>query len=100
MNRNGAFRYQGVAELAHETHHCRYLLLCSLNEAYASHSVVNFRDMIRPHGHKRSAAIGKANIDFCYRKTGLTRYEVDTQAFKDCTSVWARPQSCRPDRNV
>jgi hypothetical protein len=40
--------------------------------------------MIRPHGHKRSAAIGNANIDFCYRKTGLTRYEVDTQTFKDC----------------
>jgi hypothetical protein len=60
------------------------LLLCTLNQAYASHSQVNFRDMIRPHGHKRSAAIGNANIEFCYRKTGLTRYEVDTQAFKDC----------------
>jgi hypothetical protein len=40
--------------------------------------------MIRPHGHKRSAAIGNANIEFCYRKNGLTRYQVDTQAFKDC----------------
>jgi hypothetical protein len=60
------------------------LLLCSLNQAYASHPVVNFRDMVRLNGHKRSAAIGNANIEFCYRKTGLTRYEVDTQAFKDC----------------
>jgi hypothetical protein len=40
--------------------------------------------MIRPHGHKRSAAVGNANIELWYRKTGLTRYEVDTQAFKDC----------------
>lgn len=60
------------------------LLLCSLSQAYAGGPVVNFRDTIRPHGHKRSAAIGKINIDFCYRKTGLTRYQVDTQAFKDC----------------
>ena len=60
------------------------LLMCSLSQAYASRPVVNFRDMIRPHGHKRSAAIDKANIDFCYRKTGLTRYQVDTQPFKDC----------------
>jgi hypothetical protein len=61
-----------------------FLLLFSLSQAYASYPVVNFRDMIRPHGHKRSAAVGKANIEFCYRKTGLTRYQVDTQAFKDC----------------
>jgi hypothetical protein len=61
-----------------------FVLLFSLGQACAGHPVVNFRDMIRPHGHKRSAAIGKANIDFCYRKTELTQYQVDTQPFKDC----------------
>jgi hypothetical protein len=61
------------------------LLLCSLSPAFATtHFVGSYRDTIRPHGHKRSDAVGNANLDFCYRKTGQSRYEADTQAFKDC----------------
>ena len=46
------------------------LLLCTLNQAYASHPQVNFRDMVRPHGHKRSAAIGNAMSNSAIAKPG------------------------------
>lgn len=64
------------------------LLLCSLSQAYAaSHAEMVYCDTIRPHGHKRSDAVGNASLDFCYRKTGASRYEADTPAFKDCMST-------------
>jgi hypothetical protein len=61
------------------------LVICSVSQAYAStHPVITYRDMIRPNGHKRSDAVGNAALNLCYRKTGLSRYEADTQPIKDC----------------
>jgi hypothetical protein len=61
------------------------LLLCSLSHAYATtHYEMNYRDTIRPHGHKRSDAVYNSALDFCYSQTGLSRDDADTQAFKDC----------------
>ena len=47
-----------------------------VNEAY--------RDLIRPHGHPRSAAVSQAALDFCYGQTGDIRGLADTAAFKQC----------------
>jgi hypothetical protein len=61
------------------------LLVCSLSQAYATtHAEMVYRDIIRPHGHKRSDAIGNASLDFCYRQTGDSRSAADTEAFKSC----------------
>jgi hypothetical protein len=61
------------------------LVLCSVAQAYATtHYEMNYRDTIRPHGHKRSEAVYNSALDSCYRQTGLARDAADTQAFKDC----------------
>jgi hypothetical protein len=61
------------------------LAICCFSQAYAStRPVITFRDIIRPNGHKRSDAVGDAALNLCYRRTGLSRYEADTQTFKDC----------------
>jgi hypothetical protein len=61
------------------------LLACSLSQAYAiTHAEMVYRDIIRPHGHKRSDAIGNSSLDFCYRQTGESRYGADTEVFKSC----------------
>jgi hypothetical protein len=48
--------------------------------------VVNemYRDLIRPHGHPRGAAVSQAALDFCYSQTGDIRGLADTAAFKQC----------------
>jgi hypothetical protein len=43
-----------------------------------------YRDLIRPHGHPRSAAVSQAALDFCYAQTGDVRGLADTPAFKEC----------------
>jgi hypothetical protein len=48
----------------------------SVNEVY--------RDLIRPHGHPRGAAVSQAALDFCYAQTGDIRGLADTSAFKQC----------------
>jgi len=59
------------------------LLLGALVGAHAS-SLDTYRDLIRPNGHPRSNAIHQADLDFCYRRTGASRYRPDTPAFKQC----------------
>jgi hypothetical protein len=69
---------------SHETRRAG-LLLCSLSQAYATtHYEMHYRDIIRPHGHKRSDAVHNSALSFCYGQTGLSREAADTQAFKDC----------------
>jgi hypothetical protein len=48
--------------------------------------VVNemYRDLIRPHGRPRGAAVSQAALDFCYGQTGDIRGFADTPAFKQC----------------
>jgi hypothetical protein len=56
-----------------------------LSQAYATtHAEMVYRDIIRPHGHKRSDAIGNSSLDFCYRQTGESRYGADTEVFNSC----------------
>ena|SRR5690242_9020217 len=59
------------------------LLLGTLACAQAE-STDTYRDMIRPHGHKRSAAVFNADIAACYRQTGANRFHDDSPAFKQC----------------
>lgn len=47
-------------------------------------AVSTYYDLIRPHGHPRSAAISQAALDFCYNQTGADRSQDDTPAFKRC----------------
>jgi hypothetical protein len=43
-----------------------------------------YRDLIRPHGRPRGAAVSQAALDYCYNKTGDVRGLADTPAFKKC----------------
>jgi hypothetical protein len=43
-----------------------------------------YRDLVRPHGHKRSDAIYQADLDACYGQTGAIRSFADAPAFKEC----------------
>jgi len=43
-----------------------------------------YKDLIRPNGQKRSAAVYQADLDACYAQTGQSRYEYDGPAFKKC----------------
>jgi hypothetical protein len=47
-------------------------------------SLDNYRDLIRPHGQKRSDAVFQATLDACYAQTGASRFHADTPAFKQC----------------
>jgi hypothetical protein len=61
------------------------LVLFSLSPAFATtHYEMNYRDTVRPHGHKRSNAVYNSALNFCYNLTGLARDEADTPAFKEC----------------
>ena len=71
------------------------LLLCSLSQAYATtHYEMNYRDIIRPHGHKRSEAVYNSALSFCYGQTGLSRGEADTQACAPAASDRRPPSRC------
>jgi hypothetical protein len=54
--------------------------------AVRADQVVNemYRDLIRPHGRPRGAAVSQAALDFCYGQTGDIRGFADTPAFKQC----------------
>jgi hypothetical protein len=43
-----------------------------------------YYDLIRPHGHPRSAAVHNADLDYCYSQTGAIRGLADTPEFKEC----------------
>jgi hypothetical protein len=43
-----------------------------------------YYDLIRPNGHPRSDAIHQADLDYCYAKTGASRYRLDNAAMKQC----------------
>jgi hypothetical protein len=49
-----------------------------------AHSNDTYRDLVRPNGQPRSDAIFNADLDFCYRQTGASRYRQDTPAFQQC----------------
>ena len=59
------------------------LLLGAIATAQAG-TAEQYRDMIRPHGHKRPNAVLQAASRACYAKTGASRYRLDTPAFKQC----------------
>jgi hypothetical protein len=61
------------------------VLLAGVAAARAD-QVVNemYRDLIRPHGRPRGAAVSQAALDFCYGQTGDIRGFADTPAFKQC----------------
>jgi hypothetical protein len=78
------------------------ILLASCLAAQADQTVTEaYRDLIRPHGQPRGAAVSQAALDFCYGQTGDIRGLADTAAFKQCmlgrgyrwqkTSVKGRP---------
>src|ERR1700710_1288520 len=63
------------------------LMILLVGSAVArANQVVNemYRDLIRPHGHPRPAAVSQAALDFCYSQTGDIRGLADTAAFKQC----------------
>ena len=61
------------------------LVLCWLSPALAlPHYDIAFYDTLRPNGHKRSQAVGKAIAYSCYSQTGSSPEAAPTQAFKDC----------------
>ena len=62
------------------------VILLESSVAARAGQVVNevYRDLIRPHGHPRSAAVSQAALDFCYGQTGDIRGLADTPAFKQC----------------
>lgn len=54
--------------------------------AHADQMVYKYYDTIRPHGHKRSDAIGEANINFCNERAGI-QYGAVSSAYKKCMRV-------------
>ena len=62
------------------------VILLASGAAARADQVVNevYRDIIRPHGHPRGAAVSQAALDFCYGQTGDIRGLADTAAFKQC----------------
>ena len=61
------------------------LLLAGTLAAQAYHSEDTYYDLVRPNGQPRSDAVFDADLDFCYRQTGASRYALgDTPAFKQC----------------
>jgi hypothetical protein len=61
------------------------ILLAGVAAARASQTVNEmYRDLIRPHGRPRGAAVSQAALDFCYGQTGDIRGFADTPAFKQC----------------
>lgn len=45
---------------------------------------VVYKDLIRPNGQPRSAAVHQADVDACYAQTGGSRYLPDSAAMKKC----------------
>ena len=60
------------------------LLLGGVLCAQAGAATEAYRDLVRPHGHKRSDAVYQADVEACYRQTGAIRTFPDTAAFKQC----------------
>ena len=61
------------------------LLLVGTFAAQAYHSNDTYYDLVRPNGQPRSDAVFNADLNFCYRQTGDSRYGLgDTPAFKQC----------------
>ena len=61
------------------------LLLTGTVGALAGHSNDTYYDLVRPNGQPRSDAIFDADLNFCYRQTGDSRYRLgDSSAFKQC----------------
>jgi hypothetical protein len=60
-------------------------LMCDIVVAQAYHSKDIFYDLVRPNGRPRSDAVFNADLSFCYRQTGDSRYGLgDSPAFKQC----------------
>src|ERR1700686_5407248 len=59
------------------------VLLGNVVSAQADQSTFHWYDTIRPHGHKRSDAIGEANVNTCNARAGI-QYETVSPAFKEC----------------
>jgi len=57
------------------------VLLGNVVSAQADQSIFHWYDTIRPHGHKRSDAIGEANVNTCNARVGI-QYETVSPAFK------------------
>ena len=60
------------------------LLLVGTFAAQAYHSDDTYYDLVHPNGHPRSDAVFQADLNFCYRETGASRFRQDTPAFKQC----------------
>jgi hypothetical protein len=60
------------------------LLMAATFGAHADQSNDVYRDMIRPNGQKRSAAVFQSDLDGCYQATGASRFARDTPAFRQC----------------
>ena len=59
------------------------MLLGSVLAAHADHMVFTWHDTIRPHGHKRSDAIGEANVNTCNAQFGAPVDSI-SPAYADC----------------
>lgn len=61
------------------------LLLAGTFAAQAYHSDDTYYDLVRPNGQPRSDAVFNADLNFCYRQTGDSRYRLgDSPAFRQC----------------
>ncbi|MBV9246430.1 MAG: hypothetical protein JO366_16650, partial [Methylobacteriaceae bacterium] len=59
-------------------------LVATMASAHAGQFVMNYRDLVRPHGRPRSDSIFQAAVEACYARTGADRTLADTPAFKRC----------------
>src|SRR5271155_1904760 len=57
---------------------------CAMAFAGAAFAVDNYHDLVRPHGRARSDALFDADLEACYARTGGSRSQPDTPAFKTC----------------
>ena len=60
------------------------LLLAGTFAAQAYHYETTYYDLVRPNGQPRDDATYNADLNFCYRQTGASRYDPDPPAFKQC----------------
>jgi hypothetical protein len=56
------------------------MFLASVVSAHADHYDTVYHDLVRPTGHPRSAAVGRANLEACFSQTGDKRARSDSAA--------------------
>jgi hypothetical protein len=60
------------------------MLLASVAGAHADHYDTVYHDLIRPNGHPRGGAVGRASLEACFSQTGDRRARSDSAKFRSC----------------